>query len=98
PRLLHPFPTRRSSDLAFAWGRLAAIDPESVYEAAGVVRNAPTTAEATPRALASLPPGEWESTEWGATSAPAPLRAEDELRHVPRSEEHTSELQSRENL
>src|SRR5690606_16714151 len=68
---------------AFAWGRLAAIDPESVYEAAGVVRNAPTTAEATPRALASLPPGEWESTEWGATSAPPPLRAEDELRHVP---------------
>ncbi len=68
---------------AFAWGRLAAIDPESVYEAAGVVRNARTAAEATPRALDSLPPGEWESTEWGATSAPRPLRAEDELRHVP---------------
>ena len=68
---------------AFAWGRLAAIDPESVYEAAGVVRNAPTLAEATPRALDALPPGEWESTEWGATSAPRPQRAEDELRHVP---------------
>jgi len=68
---------------AFAWGRLAAIDPESVYEAAGVVRNAPTIAEATPRALDALPPGEWESTEWGATSAPRPQRAEDELRHVP---------------
>src|SRR5690606_38039867 len=30
---------------AFAWGRLAAIDPEAVFEAAGVVRNAPTAAE-----------------------------------------------------
>ncbi|HRN63143.1 MAG TPA: 2-oxoacid:acceptor oxidoreductase family protein, partial [Luteimonas sp.] len=68
---------------AFAWGRLAAIDPEAVYEAAGVVRNAPTAAENTPRTLDALPPGEWESTEWGATSAPKSTRAEDELRHVP---------------
>jgi len=68
---------------AFAWGRLAAIDPDAVFEAAGVVRNAPTTAESTPGALQSLPPGEWESTEWGSTSAPKSARAEDELRHVP---------------
>jgi indolepyruvate ferredoxin oxidoreductase len=68
---------------AFAWGRLAAIDPEAVYEAAGIVRNAPTAAERTPHELPVLPPGEWESTEWGATAAPKPLRAEDELRHVP---------------
>src|SRR5690606_39096884 len=68
---------------AFAWGRLAAIDPEAVYEAAGVVRNAPTASESTPRALASLPPGEWESTEWGATSAPRSPHAEEQLRRVP---------------
>ena len=68
---------------AFSWGRLAAIDPEAVYEAAGIVRNAPTAAESAPRELPVLPPGEWESTEWGATAAPKPLRAEDELRHVP---------------
>ncbi|MDN5781007.1 MAG: indolepyruvate ferredoxin oxidoreductase family protein, partial [Luteimonas sp.] len=68
---------------AFAWGRLAAIDPDAVFEAAGIVRNAPTAAESTPGALQSLPPGEWESTEWGATSAPKSARAEDELRHVP---------------
>ncbi|MCR6664065.1 MAG: indolepyruvate ferredoxin oxidoreductase family protein [Luteimonas sp.] len=68
---------------AFAWGRLAAIDPEAVYEAAGIVRNAPTAAESAPRELPVLPPGEWESSEWGATSAPKALRAEDELRHVP---------------
>src|SRR5690606_27283150 len=68
---------------AFAWGRLAAIDPDAVFEAAGIVRNAPTAAESTPRELQALPPGEWESTEWGATSAPKAARAEDELRHVP---------------
>ncbi|HVI59601.1 MAG TPA: indolepyruvate ferredoxin oxidoreductase family protein [Luteimonas sp.] len=68
---------------AFAWGRLAAIDPDAVFEAAGLVRNAPTAAESTPRDLQALPPGEWESTEWGATSAPRAARAEDELRHVP---------------
>ncbi len=68
---------------AFAWGRLAAIDPDAVFEAAGVVRNAPTAAESTPRDLQALPPGEWESAEWGATSAPRAARAGDELRHVP---------------
>jgi indolepyruvate ferredoxin oxidoreductase len=68
---------------AFAWGRLAAIDPDAVFEAAGVVRNAPTAAESTPGALQSLPPGEWEGTEWGSTSAPKASRAEDELRHLP---------------
>ncbi|GAA3912248.1 indolepyruvate ferredoxin oxidoreductase family protein [Luteimonas lutimaris] len=68
---------------AFAWGRLAAIDPDAVFEAAGIVRNASTVAESTPRALEALPPGEWESTEWGATSAPKAARDEDELRHVP---------------
>ncbi|WP_408951411.1 indolepyruvate ferredoxin oxidoreductase family protein [Lysobacter sp. Hz 25] len=68
---------------AFAWGRLAAIDPKTVAEAAGLVRNAPTAAEATPHALPHLAPGEWEGNEWGATSAPRATRNEDELRHVP---------------
>src|SRR5690606_481339 len=68
---------------AFAWGRLAAIDPDAVFEAAGIVRNAPTAAESTPRDLQALPPGEWESSEWGATSAPRAARDGDELRHVP---------------
>src|SRR3546814_8904930 len=36
---------------AFAWGRLAAIDPDAVFEAAGIVRNAPTASESTPRDL-----------------------------------------------
>jgi indolepyruvate ferredoxin oxidoreductase len=68
---------------AFAWGRLAVIDPQAVAEAAGLVRNVQTTAEATPNALPMLSPGQWEGTEWGATSAPRATRKEDELRHVP---------------
>ncbi len=70
---------------AFAWGRLAAVDIEAVYEAAGIVRNARTLAEATPSLLDPLPPGDWEGNEWGATSAPKPQRREDELRHLPAS-------------
>ena len=68
---------------AFAWGRLAAVDIEAVYEAAGIVRNPRTAAEATPSLLDPLPPGDWEGNEWGATSAPKPQRREDELRHLP---------------
>ncbi len=68
---------------AFAWGRLAVIDPNAVAEAAGLIRNAPTAAEATPGALPMLSPGAWEGNEWGATSAPRTTRKEDELRHVP---------------
>jgi len=68
---------------AFAWGRLAAIDPKAVAEAAGLIRNAPTAAEATPHELPMLKAGAWEGNEWGATSAPRATRTEDELRHVP---------------
>ncbi|BAV95606.1 indolepyruvate ferredoxin oxidoreductase family protein [Lysobacter enzymogenes] len=68
---------------AFAWGRLAAIDPRAVADAAGVTRKVPTAAEATPRDLPHLKPGEWEGNEWGATSAPRATRNEDELRHLP---------------
>ncbi len=68
---------------AFAWGRLAAIDPVAVAEAAGLVRKTPTTAEATPHALPMLSPGEWEGHESGSTSAPRNARNEDELRHLP---------------
>jgi len=68
---------------AFAWGRLAAIDPTAVAEAAGLIRNAPTKAEATPHELPMLKAGEWEGHEWGANAAPLKTRDGDELRHVP---------------
>ncbi|UBB25220.1 indolepyruvate ferredoxin oxidoreductase family protein [Pseudoxanthomonas japonensis] len=68
---------------AFAWGRLAVVDPQAVQEAAGLIRNAQTESERTPRNLRILPPGEWESTEWGANAAPRNPDNESELRGLP---------------
>ncbi|MFZ5635334.1 MAG: indolepyruvate ferredoxin oxidoreductase family protein [Pseudomonadota bacterium] len=70
---------------AFAWGRLAAIDLPAVVEAAGIVRNAPTAAEATPHALPLLAPTASEGHESGLMPQQAALRRADELRHVPAS-------------
>jgi len=70
---------------AFAWGRLAAVDPQAVASAAGLVRNPATADERTADGLHQLPPGDWEGNEWGSTSAPQPLRAERELRGLPDS-------------
>ncbi|HSM10609.1 MAG TPA: indolepyruvate ferredoxin oxidoreductase family protein, partial [Lysobacter sp.] len=68
---------------AFAWGRLAVVDPQAVAEAAGLVHNAPTESEATPHALPMLSPGQWEGHEFGSPSAPRDTRDGDDLRHVP---------------
>jgi indolepyruvate ferredoxin oxidoreductase len=68
---------------AFAWGRLAAIDLPAVVEAAGIVKNAPTAAEATPHALPLLAPTASEGRESGLMPQTANLRSGDELRHVP---------------
>ncbi|KRG72100.1 indolepyruvate ferredoxin oxidoreductase family protein [Pseudoxanthomonas dokdonensis] len=65
---------------AFAWGRLAVVNPQAVSEAAGLIHNTQTEAERTPQQLQPLPPGEWESSEWGANAAPRALRSEPELR------------------
>jgi indolepyruvate ferredoxin oxidoreductase len=68
---------------AFAWGRLAVVDPQAVQEAAGLIHNTQTESERTPRNLQILPPGEWESTEWGANAAPRNPDNESELRGLP---------------
>jgi indolepyruvate ferredoxin oxidoreductase len=68
---------------AFAWGRLAAIDPLAVAEAAGLTTNRRTAAEATPHALPMLAPAQWEGHEFGSPSAPRALRDHDDLRHMP---------------
>ncbi|WP_454828010.1 indolepyruvate ferredoxin oxidoreductase family protein [Pseudoxanthomonas wuyuanensis] len=68
---------------AFAWGRLAMVDPQAVQEAAGLIRNTQTESERTPRSLQILPPGEWESAEWGANAAPRNPNNESELRGLP---------------
>ena len=70
---------------AFGWGRLAVIDPNAVADAAGLVRNQPTAAEATPHDLPMLGAGDWEGSEFASPSAPLGGRNEDELRHVPQS-------------
>jgi indolepyruvate ferredoxin oxidoreductase len=68
---------------AFAWGRLAAIDPLAVAESAGLTTNRRTQAEATPHALPMLAPAHWEGHESGSPSAPRALPDHDDLRHVP---------------
>ncbi|MGE8232699.1 MAG: DUF6537 domain-containing protein, partial [Stenotrophomonas sp.] len=68
---------------AFAWGRLAAIDPQAVQQAAGLIHNAPTDAERKPAALRELPPGEWEGNEAGAPSAPRNPDNEPDVRGLP---------------
>ncbi|WP_313173898.1 indolepyruvate ferredoxin oxidoreductase family protein [Stenotrophomonas sp.] len=68
---------------AFAWGRLAAIDPQAVQQAAGLIHNAPTDAERKPAALRELPPGDWEGSEAGAPSAPRNPDNEPDVRGLP---------------
>jgi indolepyruvate ferredoxin oxidoreductase len=70
---------------AFAWGRLAAIDLPAVLAAAGIVRNAPTAAEAMPLPLPLLAPRPSEGHESGLNDALLATRSEDALRHVPAS-------------
>ncbi len=68
---------------AFAWGRLAVVDPQAVQQAAGLVRNRHTDTEDTPGPLHALPPGEWEGNEGGAMAAPRNSSDERELRGLP---------------
>jgi len=68
---------------AFAWGRLAAVDPEAVAKAAGLVSNPVTAAEEFADDLQVLPPGDWEGSEWGSTSAPRPATSGREWRGLP---------------
>jgi indolepyruvate ferredoxin oxidoreductase len=72
---------------AFAWGRLAAIDPDAVADAAGVVRNVRTPTETAPRALPMLAPRPSEGRESGLSDALAATAREDELRHLPARED-----------
>ncbi|WP_372017329.1 indolepyruvate ferredoxin oxidoreductase family protein [Pseudoxanthomonas sp. 10H] len=70
---------------AFAWGRLAAVDPQAVAAAAGLVSNPVTADERVPEGLRQLPPGDWEGSEWGSTSAPWPNGGDREWRGLPES-------------
>ena len=59
------------------------VDPVAVFDAAGLVHNAPTAAEATPHLLPLLPPRPSEGHESGLADALGATRREDDLRHVP---------------
>src|SRR5690606_2599940 len=70
---------------AFGWGRLAAVDPDAVAKAAGLVANPVTAAEEFADDLQVLPRGDWEGSEWGSTSAPRPATGGREWRGLPAS-------------
>ncbi|HET6395459.1 MAG TPA: indolepyruvate ferredoxin oxidoreductase family protein [Pseudoxanthomonas sp.] len=67
---------------AFAWGRLAAVDPAAVAAAAGLSRT-PEAAPTRGDGLHELPPGGWEGIEWGSPSAPRPAGSGQGLRGLP---------------
>ncbi len=48
-----------------------------------LVSNPVTADERVPDGLHQLPPGDWEGSEWGSTSAPRPARGEREWRGLP---------------
>ncbi|WP_374012782.1 indolepyruvate ferredoxin oxidoreductase family protein [Pseudoxanthomonas koreensis] len=68
---------------AFAWGRLSALDPQAVAAAAGLARPPAANDEDRPGDLHQLPPGDWEGSEWGSTSAPRATRAAHQWRGLP---------------
>src|SRR5690606_41594734 len=90
PRLLPPFPTRRSSDLT---GRSFAVDREDqvIVSLRGRAR---VRGELRPRRGAACHLARDAASE---VAEPGPQRPFVEI-HLHRSEEHTSELHSRENL
>src|SRR5690606_41666891 len=97
-RALHPFPTRRSSDLLApaAGALLAAVADDGVPQAIGFRLVLRLHLERERLAVAER----WASVEADARD---PQHGELDRQHIAlpagrRSEEHTSELQSRENL
>jgi len=67
---------------AFAWGRLAAIDANSVREAAGLRQPNTASTDNSADTLQQLPPGEWEGHEAGAPAVPTP-HSGDQPHHLP---------------
>src|SRR5690606_39343926 len=92
----HSFPTRRSSDLAEPFARAEPLPPGPPEAAVQRLR---TAAEQGPALIAADAEDRFLLHRFSpdALEAAAPDRSA-EWRALPRSEEHTSELQSRENL
>src|SRR5207302_3661800 len=98
--LQHPpsLPTRRSSDLSrtAAASHHSATPPAS--HASPAPRAAPHAADASPYDSASLPPASPHPQRCPPYHPPQSSGAPSPYAQKPRSEEHTSELQSRQNL
>src|SRR5207302_10449324 len=96
PPDLHSFPTRRSSDLGAICLDKGPIAPLVDDHPPGFWR---LTFKGHPMAVESCRAGEaFMSTSTVTTNAPSPNFATGQTGKTQRSEEHTSELQSRENL
>src|SRR5690606_41748357 len=97
PRPLHSFPTRRSSDLTIAYATIAVLTA-TTYTFGGLMREQVCTYMCPwPRIQGAM------LDEHSLTVTYNDWRGEPRNRHAKRvaaerSEEHTSELQSRENL
>src|SRR5690606_39386662 len=92
PRDLHPFPTRRSSDLRVHRA-------QDRQEAAGRRdANAPAPSTGAEQAAGTFEKGCVPQLKRRTLSLEASEQHNDRHPNGPRSEEHTSELQSRENL
>src|SRR5690606_41273203 len=90
------FPTRRSSDLAYQ--RLTRPESSTVGNRNTRVTKTATTSPDTKASTVNCPHSSIHSTMSQARNGSCTRRSWRKLRRVSRSEEHTSELQSRENL
>src|SRR5439155_26985548 len=93
-RALHPFPTRRSSDLLFGTGAALLFKGSGFYETDYRSESYTRAAKAD---QAPAPSADSSSTTGGAGGASGTGGASG-AGGAPRSEEHTSELQSRGHL
>src|SRR5690606_42061808 len=94
PRDLHSFPTRRSSDL----GQLAVLQAN---HRSAAIRNAHSIVTASPPAFLPVPKNTDSDSQQAGQLAKGYVEYEMDEEggyEAARSEEHTSELQSRENL
>src|SRR5690606_41684805 len=88
-RDLHSFPTRRSSDLVIGMRMVESWGDDELRKSAGTIID---------KVNAVIPPEGREQLRETALFSLSFGRGKQASQHMGRSEEHTSELQSRENL
>src|SRR5690606_41923578 len=96
--LLHSFPTRRSSDLGVSFGVSPFGGSGTVDGSKFIIRSLAITSSPPSRIGSSSPPEFPSSVVSSASPKSVESSASSGVSRDSRSEEHTSELQSRENL